>query len=1236
MKAQILKIAGVKSEADFYKKFPDEASFMKVHGKEFKKAMAGAKITVAQNGLSGLGYDPEQPIDPTRYNLMGDPGFSSREAEIIPLMQTSAQRGGSSLASLLPSQQPKLAPNNHKAPGGTGFMDMLKSNTDLPGKIIGGIQGLIDEKKNRLNAEKWNMVSDVTRRASESEDMDAQRQIEDTMRKKRESMMPVNTGEEFFPIYGVGTNPLAKNGRKVKGEIMNVGSLQMPIAASGFETFLNAGGANMIGNATNMLYGENAGSTLGGDVGGAVGSIFGPVGGMVGSEVGKLAGWALDRNPAKMKRAQDSMNANIGIMGINNGMKGIQNQYASYMENGGYVSNDWVPQVITRFGEHRLSDLLRPDPTMDTLRTGGNIRQNTPDMEQNGELQVHWGGHAEPISYNPYLPDGGEMIQFKGNSHEQSENGRSGIGITFGNSPVEVENEPAVKLADGGTAGPALTVFGNMKIGKQGASIIGDPDAANKKFKGYAKQLADKTARVNKLVDDSTTKINDITPITSFDKLSLNSLHANLMGADMKLKEYADKTKKAGDYQNAINQLAEENGLVADKLAEGKLQQAKRGLTIGKADRKSWDIPGRVADWAGEKLGQAYEEYVPQAAKNIIEPVGEAINRVSEWPFTPEYREEHPINAGVAPGVGIAGKAAKAAKTAKVAKKVTQEEKLAKVLKDVRESPERINNMKEKARIESKISKFTAEDLKNPNIYDDLSEAEIKALESKFAGTEFHEPLDEAASIGRSSEESINAYNEVKFPELTKEEVRYNKLKSKLTEKPPQVGPKRESSGVSWGWPVGIGSTGLVGAGIAAYMNRTPEQAPPSPQSIEQLNKTTPAGQGSGQMNPLYNAMQKDFKQFQKGGEAAAWKAPWQTTKPYLPWAPQEQPRVAPDMVPGDTMTQAQVDSQLAKYRPRPTPKAAVPTQGHVGLPMYDDIAKLPEYTRDMAIQDIGSPIQLANVGQEDYEELTPSKDNKFWWTDALASMMPYFRPSDAEKLDPRQLAGEMYALSTNQVEPVQAQTYQPRLRTPYDISMQDQLNEVHAQTRAAQRLAGYNPAAQAAIAGQAYAPESKILAEQFRVNQGMKNQVYDQNLATLNDAQLKNLGIFDQQYQRQAGAKSATKATTQAALNSISAKYLQNQMEQRQLQTMENLYGYRFGPGMRAQNWNGPAQFNMSGNNTRTNSSGIIRNEKGEELLPVMDKTGEVTRYIVKDTSTKGKGKTGRNGSIVHAFRNL
>ena len=41
MKAQMLKLAGVKTEKEFYKKFPTEEAFMKKHGHKLKKAAFG-------------------------------------------------------------------------------------------------------------------------------------------------------------------------------------------------------------------------------------------------------------------------------------------------------------------------------------------------------------------------------------------------------------------------------------------------------------------------------------------------------------------------------------------------------------------------------------------------------------------------------------------------------------------------------------------------------------------------------------------------------------------------------------------------------------------------------------------------------------------------------------------------------------------------------------------------------------------------------------------------------------------------------------------------------------------------------------------------------------------------------------------------------------------------------------------------------------------------------------------
>jgi hypothetical protein len=124
--------------------------------------------------------------------------------------------------------------------------------------------------------------------------------------------------------------------------------------------------------------------------------------------------------------------------------------------------------------------------------------------------------------------------------------------------------------------------------------------------------------------------------------------------------------------------------------------------------------------------------------------------------------------------------------------------------------------------------------------------------------------------------------------------------------------------------------------------------------------------------------------------------------------------------------------------------------------------------------------------------------------------------------------------------------------------------------------LVGYNPAAQASIAAQAYNPMQQLNEQDFIDNQRMKDAVYSGNIQTLNDAELKNLAIYDQQYTRQAQARSNTKATSQAILNSISDKYAKNALENRTLGVMENMYNYRYDNRGRAINMNAPFQANI------------------------------------------------------------
>jgi hypothetical protein len=620
------------------------------------------------------------------------------------------------------------------------------------------------------------------------------------------------------------------------------------------------------------------------------------------------------------------------MMGMNNGAQSLQRQNRGYMEDGGWIN----------------------------LRTGGNTRQNNlypqDQFAMGGDLQVVK-GQAEPISYNPYLPEGGETVMFRGPSHADG-----GMPVAYGKNPVEVEGgEPAVKLADGG-GNSDLVVFGNLPIHNSYLSLLGDKDAKGKKFKNYVADLSKKEDSQNKTIESSTEKLNDLDVNNSFDQLQFASHKANLMGANMKLKDIAQKKQNASFLQQAINDTADEKGIVADELAKGNIKQAKKGTKLSKADD---GIPLRNA--------------APYNAYN--------------------------------PYYGIPN----------------------------------INNITttENTTVPISVSKKTASGKKN-------------------------------TSIGKSNEDVQKALADY-------------------------------------------------------FQNRDVNlSAPPD----EQLNR-----------NDLMGRMRS---------------------------IPQDQ------------------------------------TEQHRNP--YIDIAN---------------------------------------------AVLPYYRPTNAQPLDANQLLPEMYAMSTNQQEPVRAQTYQPRLENaPYNISMQDQLNEVTAQTRAAQKMAGTNSSAQAAIAAQAYGTKSNILANQFRTNQEQRANVYNRNITTENDAQLKNLGIYDTQYQREEAAKANTKATTLEALKSVADKYQRNKLENKTLQTYENLYNYRYDDRGRAINMNGIADFNMSGNSgmgyggqgysPAVGKGQMMTDSMGRPVIPTYDEHDNINGYKLykPDNSTKIKKNGGKielkNGSIVRSVKNL
>jgi hypothetical protein len=255
-----------------------------------------------------------------------------------------------------------------------------------------------------------------------------------------------------------------------------------------------------------------------------------------------------------------------------------------------------------------------------------------------------------------------------------------------------------------------------------------------------------------------------------------------------------------------------------------------------------------------------------------------------------------------------------------------------------------------------------------------------------------------------------------------------------------------------------------------------------------------------------------------------------------------------------------------------------------------------------------------------------------------LTSAAPFLRNRYNDSVSPEQLAPEMLAAALNQIEPVGAQLYNPMLTQATSISLQDQLNEVTAQTRAAERLAQGDPSALAMIASQGQQAKSKILGEQFRMNQAEKQRVSEQNAAVLNDAQMKNLALLDQQMVRQFEGRSKTKTQAIEIAKNIADKIAKKKSENLAANVYQNMYpDYNFtSSGTAYKNPFSIASFGpgMGRGSTQGVAGGMQVGNK--MLLPTnYDKRGNPTNYklIGSDDDTD---KLGKNGAIVKAFKNF
>ena len=1174
MKSQFLKIAGVKSEKAFYKKYPTEAAFFKAHPEAKKMANGGEQDKGQIQKLQQLTDFGNPPIAQFGLNLPDPFGFGKTNSSLntqglkslgvqqptdfgkyIGGMGQSKRAGANSYGQMFGNfQTGKNLSTGIKNPiGAAGKLkgaDLFGKIDKFAGKaapyvgaatdIIEGV-GMIKQQKNALKQAKQDKaLTDVFRQAAFSSPVDIE---------KRQYIRPedyIYQPEQMFPSYGVGTNVLAQDGAMIGGnptEIQNTfapntiytdmgyeplndsdrlkayyyggkmrkaqGGFSAALNSGGFGDFMTEqGGGDLLGGLTNLTQGKrgpSAGNKIGSGVLGGIGTAFGgPVGGMIGKALGSVIGGLFDKTGKKIDALEEQSNQNVSDIMYSKAGVGLQNQYSSYMEDGGYVSNDWTPQVIATFGEYKLKDLLQPPNDADMLRAGGHIRGGyTPPSERamqtyamGGDLQVYR-GEAETMSYNPYLPDGGETVMFRGPSHDDG-----GMPIEYGSSPVEVEGgEPAVKLQDGTSGDSSLVVYGNLVNPKTG-----------KKFKRDAAEISKNEAKQNKNIDRASKGLDNLDVNTSFDKLGLDTYNAMITGANMKLKQYAEDKMDLAAMQSAINDTAEEYSLIADDLAKGRVK------------------PDTSKD-ATAKYGTS----LPKAA------AGTEINPIINTLLDLIKQKGYDYN--------VTSTVRKGAKTAQGRP--------------------------------SRHSVGEAADLTFPKL-----------------GSEAYNTILKDPEIAQFMlENGLTAINEYDSNTL--------------------AATKGTGPHIHFGFDKGTGASDKFRTDASALYGNPSTQKQGAPVSAEDYTY----------LQGLYEAAKKQKKgpaveKFQKEFSRISPEFAKQVLGQYpvTSFGKSKGLKVTDLSSNIDSIFGPRTERYMNSLNIAPAKGVGVTNQG---TPSTTPLIPLPTST--------SIPLTTGQI------------TTKFPFMDLINSYIGQRRRSNAEPLDKQQLIPEMYSLISNDLEPVYAQKINPRLQQPYDISLQDQMNANQADFNSILRATGGDPSAASSLAAQKYAANSKVLGEQMRINQANKANIYNTNIQTMNAADVANQIILDEQYVRQAKAKSNTKATTLAALESITDKYAQNKLTNRNLATYENLYNYRYDPSFRAQNMNPLQKFNMP---TVTNKlpiydaeNNIIGYQQADGSAPAPATPPYVAPGSRKTTETKEqkpKSEVSRNGSIVKALKNL
>jgi hypothetical protein len=235
------------------------------------------------------------------------------------------------------------------------------------------------------------------------------------------------------------------------------------------------------------------------------------------------------------------------------------------------------------------------------------------------------------------------------------------------------------------------------------------------------------------------------------------------------------------------------------------------------------------------------------------------------------------------------------------------------------------------------------------------------------------------------------------------------------------------------------------------------------------------------------------------------------------------------------------------------------------------------------------------------------------------------------------QIAPELATIASNRREPVYQLGYQPDLQQTFDLSYQLGRNENQSTFNQLSQQAeqGGNYEALAQLAAQKYQADQAYNMQEVQGNAQQKMQVYGQNMATLNDAKVKNLALIADQQQKQAMAKDNTRKEDLAALRSVSGKVLQNQLENRTYNAYANLFTH-YGFDKNGNVTFNPDKVTQKFTAGEAQQFGMMAAQQGASAIMNGDYSRQFTKVKNTDGSTTTTEQLGTNKKIQEEYSTL